>query len=529
MSSHLSSASSLRSWLPVASAVLALALSSCRTTAGTQTPEPAQGQPLGQPPTLHVRQEVHQLSASQIDAYRKGVALMMKRDAKDPRSWIYQANIHGFPTENTVCQVTPLSAQPAWSTCQHGNFFFLAWHRMYLYYFEQILRSSVREALGDPNYEFSLPYWDYENAAYHDLPEPFRSPADASNSLYVQQRAANCNAGQECVSATTASAAEALKLTPFCNCPQGQTCAGCASGLLPDQAFGSQFTAAPVHLSGSFGELESQPHNVVHDAVGGETGWMAYVECAARDPIFWLHHANIDRLWQVWLNEGGRQNPLGADNWKTQTFTFFDENAQEVKMTGCQVLNMATQLNYQYEGLPVQNVTLCSETGAQPEAGVAAAAPQPPKVLTESRAAETKLGNEPVSVSVPMPSGVADRMSALAEGREAKGMRLVIEGLRRLRPGAFYQVYINLPAGQKPDPSGPYFVGNIGLFGSDHHGGAEVNRSFDITDDVRRLREQGQWSGQLQVTIVRGNLAGAPNATQKQEFVSFRKISVIEQ
>jgi hypothetical protein len=36
-------------------------------------------------------------------------------------------------------------------------------------------------------------------------------------------------------------------------------------------------------------------------------------------------------------------------------------------------------------------------------------------------------------------------------------------------------------------------------------------------------------SGQLQVTIVRGNLAEAPNATKKQAFVSFREISVIEQ
>ena len=31
---------------------------------------------------------------------------------------------------------------------------------------------------------------------------------------------------------------------------------------------------------------------------------MSYPRTAALDPIFWLHHANIDRLWEVW-----RRNP----------------------------------------------------------------------------------------------------------------------------------------------------------------------------------------------------------------------------
>ncbi|MGH7262080.1 MAG: tyrosinase family protein [Nitrospiraceae bacterium] len=42
--------------------------------------------------------------------------------------------------------------QTAWNTCQHGSYFFLSWHRMYLYYFERILREASR----DPN--FALPY-----------------------------------------------------------------------------------------------------------------------------------------------------------------------------------------------------------------------------------------------------------------------------------------------------------------------------------------------------------------------------------
>src|SRR5207237_349537 len=38
-------------------------------------------------------------------------------------------------------------------------------------------------------------------------------------------------------------------------------------------------------------------HGAVHVWVGGEMG---RIDWAAYDPIFWAHHANIDRLWARW-------------------------------------------------------------------------------------------------------------------------------------------------------------------------------------------------------------------------------------
>ena len=40
-------------------------------------------------------------------------------------------------------------------------------------------------------------------------------------------------------------------------------------------------------------------HNNIHESVGG-LGHMAVVPVAAFDPIFWLHHANVDRLYAIW-------------------------------------------------------------------------------------------------------------------------------------------------------------------------------------------------------------------------------------
>ncbi|KAK1225111.1 hypothetical protein PQX77_011981 [Marasmius sp. AFHP31] len=45
--------------------------------------------------------------------------------------------------------------------------------------------------------------------------------------------------------------------------------------------------------------LEGRPHNAVHNRVGGEMGphW------APNDPIFYMHHANVDRVWAKWQGD----------------------------------------------------------------------------------------------------------------------------------------------------------------------------------------------------------------------------------
>ena len=470
------------------------------------------------PPPLaivHVRKEINTFTAAQVDAYRKGVALMKTRAFNDPTSWIYQANMHGFPTNNAICPVigTP---QPAWSTCQHGSFFFLAWHRMYLYYFERILRASVRQALHNPTYEFNLPFWNYEDPNLRTLPKPFRDPANTTtNSLYVQQRTSNCNNGQPCISAADASDTVAMGLIPFCSGPGGTAGAGCKTGISSDESFGGGFVSAPTHSGNGPGELELQPHGVVHNAVGGNTGWMSFFTCAARDPIFWLHHANIDRLWQVWLNKtGGRKNPITNTEWTKQKFTFFDENKTQVTMTGCQILNMATQLNYKYDGVAVTNIQLCPTTPAV-AAPIVEAEPAT-QAVAASTGSETRLRDAPVSVDVTLPARPES-------APPAKKTRLAVEGVKVLKPGAIYQVYLNLPEGKKPDPAGPYFLGNISIFGDPEHTG-EVTRSFDVSAKAKAL-----WKGRkVHLTFVREKLDTTPVPEATEDFISFKRVSVLE-
>jgi hypothetical protein len=120
------------------------------------------------------------------------------------------------------------------------------------------------------------------------------------------------------------------------------------------------------------------------------------------------------------------------------------------------------------------------------------------------------------------------RFEALASGGSPGHMRLVIEGLELLHHGAYYRVFLNLPEGQAPDPAGPYYVGQISLFG--HMGHAEASsRSFDITKQVQALRRQGQWKGNVDLTFVRANPPkGAAAKAAPQASMRMGKVSIIE-
>ena len=81
---------------------------------------------------------------------------------------------------------------------------------------------------------------------------------------------------------------------------------------------------------------------VVHGSIGGNMGGF---NTAGQDPIFWLHHCNIDRLWEEWLAQGGgRVNPTADATWMNTDFTFVDENKNFVQMSGSDVPYTINQL-----------------------------------------------------------------------------------------------------------------------------------------------------------------------------------------
>jgi hypothetical protein len=424
--------------------------------------------------TAYVRKNIWSLEAATpwdpvTLAYANAIKAMQARPMTDPTSWAYQAAVHG-----TTAAVPPGAV---WNECQHGSWFFLSWHRMYLYYFERIVRAEVVNQ-GGPS-DWALPFWDYDQPGQAALPPAFRQPTmpdGSANPLFVTQRGFGMNGGALLPPSVTSSTA-AMGFTSF----------------LPPPApgFGGGQTA-PQHFFFLAGELEFNPHNDVHSTM---SGWMGDADLAALDPIFWLHHANIDRLWEVWLGQGGgRANPTDAQ-WRTTPFTFHDENGTQVQPTGDGIIDIAAQLGYTYEGVGVS--ALVPELAG--DVVSAASSDEEPELVGASER-PIELAGAPAAVEVAL-----DRRAVEARAAEAPSyVYLNIEDVEAERnPATAYEVYIAV-AGPGDAAVAPRYIGNVSFFGIEHlsKGGRSeagphgFRRTFDITRHVDELRAQGAWDEQ---------------------------------
>jgi tyrosinase len=57
--------------------------------------------------------------------------------------------------------------------------------------------------------------------------------------------------------------------------------------------------------SGFRSSLEGSVHDPVHLWVGGARGDMGPMS-SPNDPVFFLHHCNVDRMWEAWMQRNNR-------------------------------------------------------------------------------------------------------------------------------------------------------------------------------------------------------------------------------
>lgn len=161
---------------------------------------------------------------------------------------------------------------------------FLPWHREYLLRYERALQN----VLGDPN--FALPYWDWAEDA--NLPNPV-----------------NATIWQNDFMGGTGSPVSSGPFTNWPIYPSGSLVRNLGGTTLPTSAEVNSvmgitpYDSAPwtAGASPSFrDQLEgwSGPnlHNRGHIWVGGSM----LTSTSPNDPVFWLHHCNVDRLWALW-------------------------------------------------------------------------------------------------------------------------------------------------------------------------------------------------------------------------------------
>lgn len=207
--------------------------------------------PSAAPQALRHRRSARRLSPGQLKDFREAISSAQGID--DDRGYQHWAGIHGLPL--------PIS-------CVHHRELFLPWHRAYLYMFEKALQERVPGV--------TLPWWNW--TVEHDAGMP---------SAYASRRVdGKANALFDSPIQPSGRNAPRQKRT---------TREPGAPGALPTAAEVEAVLANPDFVTFQT-QLESI-HDGVHMWVGGT---MSDIAVAAYDPLFWAHHAMIDRLWYLW-------------------------------------------------------------------------------------------------------------------------------------------------------------------------------------------------------------------------------------
>jgi hypothetical protein len=395
---------------------------------------------------VRTRRGVSSLSATSDDvvAFGEGVRLMRRRS--DGLSWTRQFRLHA-------------------SEAQHGNALFLPWHRLQLLRLEQIIAKLTGHDA------FAMPYWDWQEDRF--LPSWITDP---DSPLFERNRARGV-AELDFAKARWATSDYSAKLasddfTTFC-------------GRMPEGA----------------GMVDAYAHNHIHQLVGG---LMKNPSTATADPIFWLHHCNIDRVWATW--QATRDRSVYPAEWlETQLTGYVGSDGQPTAPWAVsQTLDIGA-LGYGFERLypfPVFNA---------PEIGPPGATRREPLGSTVYRLrAEGAPGQGTLRLALPE--------EAVARMREADDTLIItgagLAAYARAENLMDRSLEIRLVAGgrERSLGSSPTFV-HLPEPGAHHHHRGDYVVPFRFGEEVLNLLAYGD--GPVEVSVAAEDLApeaGRPSA-----------------
>ncbi|MCP3396488.1 tyrosinase family protein [Bradyrhizobium sp. CCGB20] len=505
-----------------------------------------------------VRQNIWELGGDWADPilwYARAVGALRAKPLNDRTSWRFWAGMHGyhqglwqFYGYQALDEQLPAKADfdQFWLQCQHGSWYFLPWHRGYLIGFEKLIRATVVQ-LGGPA-DWTLPYWNYFKAGQNGLPPAFGSKdwpdGTGNNPLFIEQRwgpdpsqPGNVFVPLEAVNL------DAMDVHEF---------TGVASG--GDRGFGGIDTGFE-HGGAMHGDIEGQPHDQVHGLVGGEMlfpeagtrplpGLMSSPVTAGLDPIFWLHHANIDRLWQSWRQSDGRNTDPEETSWKKgpaslgqHAFVVPLPDGSPWEFTPEQMSDFAG-LGYTYSDFSPAGTPLAPVAGMRATPSGAVAMPKSTGAAIEVVGASAhalpvagKGAETSVQLDTHMHAKVAGRLAAgPAPGARAEQVFLNLENVRGYSDATVLQVYMQF-AGKDGAPTIERQVGSIGLFGVTKATETDAGHTGDGLSYVLNITKPYQeFAGSVNVDPAKvGVRLQAVAPVQQSADVSVGRISIVRQ
>lgn len=240
-----------------------------------------------------------------------GRFIMALKNLINSDDWARICGIHGdtfkpndsgvkCPTDPTVVTVIGETGEPFY--CKHGVYGFIAWHTPYVYQFELLLNKYNKSTNDD---YITLPWLDLT-----DVTVDFSFMNDPEITIFYDKKqitTENPLAGAYYyVDGKRVRTTRAGFLTPTNEKQFLQI--DIVKKQLNDtlyadvyERFSSLATKKKANgLVTEYIPLET-PHNSLHDIIGGDSGNMSSIDIAAFDPIFWLHHCNMDRHYYSWM------------------------------------------------------------------------------------------------------------------------------------------------------------------------------------------------------------------------------------
>ncbi|EFJ08150.1 hypothetical protein SELMODRAFT_132508 [Selaginella moellendorffii] len=430
---------------------------------------------------MRVRPAAHLVDKDYIAKYNEAYAKMRALAPDDPRSLRQQANVHcaycsyGYRQEGAPKQTLQI----------HFNWLFLPWHRWYLYFHEKILGSLI----GDPS--FALPFWSWDQEGGRYIPDMFRREtalcdAKRNTSHYEPTRVDLIYSPGSDDKSDEQIREDNLSIM-YNNV---------AKVKQPDAFFGHPIRKGSGSKNGP-GGVERAPHNAVH--IFGGSPYQPNFEdmgnfySAGRDPLFYSHHGNVDRMWDVWRSLGNKD--FTDSDYLNTEFLFFDENQDLVRVKVKDSLNSEKMLKYKYQAMPDDKSWTAYEpkplkqtpwSGSSYEYRLVKASAENPKAL--------EVGVEPVTITVDQPKGSACDEILVLEGMEIN-----------MQSPISFNAFINLPeANKNTRVSCAEYVGTYSnvphfMLGIGEHT-ETVNTTFSIKANVEILGLKS--ADKLVVTLV---------------------------
>ena len=269
----------------------------------------------------------------------------------------------------------------------HNSSAFLTWHRYYLLIVESELR-RVADRMGITN--FTLPYWDWEmddTTIFHNdfFGTPFYSKRriDVSGTLFdndwptvcdlhyreydwqgcdVVRRLCNINEDRAQRRRLQRGFRKENDTDPFLPNEASIIMALAANDNDAEFGFRNRLEGfvdlcpgnTPQCLHSNNPRTHNNLHNAVHILLGGH---MRIAPSASNDPIFFLHHANVDRLFESWIRRfddlpvyGMQFGGHPGHNLNDYLVPFFPLK------TNADMYKRSSELGFRYDSLPTYNL-----------------------------------------------------------------------------------------------------------------------------------------------------------------------------